>query len=81
MVFLNGSAHHDSVCGTCDDVAKGGLYIVQLIITGPHLSGSLKQCLIDFELASSGEAYRTFLAEFFSMHRMRVGKMKKFVAR
>lgn len=33
------------------------------------------------DLADGGETYRTFLAGLFSMHRMRVAKMKKFVAR
>ncbi|GLD56513.1 F-actin-uncapping protein LRRC16A isoform X1 [Lates japonicus] len=33
------------------------------------------------DLAIGGEAFRTFLSKFFSMHRMRVAKMKKFVTR
>ncbi|XP_028986293.1 tumor necrosis factor receptor superfamily member 6B-like [Betta splendens] len=33
------------------------------------------------DLANGGETLRTFMTGFFSMHRMRVGKMKKFVTR
>ncbi|XP_026225910.1 tumor necrosis factor receptor superfamily member 11B-like isoform X2 [Anabas testudineus] len=49
--LLPGSVYHDTVCGSCEDLAKGG------------------------------ETLRTFLSGFFSMHRMRVTKMKKFVTR
>lgn len=36
-MFLNGSIYHDTFCGTYEDIASGGLYIVQFILTGPNL--------------------------------------------
>ena len=32
IVLLPGSVYHDSVCGTCEELANGGVYFVQIVL-------------------------------------------------
>lgn len=92
ILLLNGSINHDTVCGTCEDFANGGLYFAQFILNAP------KNWIIRFvgcttaynkvwfqthagQFPFSGESYRKCLSGFFSMHKMRTAKMKRFVDR
>lgn len=90
ILLLNGSINHDTVCGTCEDFANGGLYFAQFILNAPKTE--LLDLLVVRQLTTkvwfqahagqfpfSGESYRKCLSGFFSMHKMRTAKMMRFV--
>ncbi|KAF3691714.1 Tumor necrosis factor receptor superfamily member 11B [Channa argus] len=92
-VELRGTSHTNTVCHRCaegyfsnsssaletcvkhQECPSGQIALLQGSVYGDTLCGSCE------DLAKDGEALRTFLSGFFSVHRMRVGKMRKFVTR
>lgn len=74
--LLSGSVDHDAVCGTCNDLASGGE-----TTNSNRLVFMCKIHISSWNFCCSDDTYRAFVAGFFRTHRMRVRKMKKFVAR
>uniref|UniRef100_A0A3Q1G9K8 Tumor necrosis factor receptor superfamily member 6B-like n=1 Tax=Acanthochromis polyacanthus TaxID=80966 RepID=A0A3Q1G9K8_9TELE len=92
-VLTKGTWQTDTVCTRCSDgYFSNSLSALDSCIKHQEcanekielLSGSADQdtlCGTCEDLANGGETFRTFLSGFFTLHKMRVGKMKKFVAR
>ncbi|XP_054869274.1 tumor necrosis factor receptor superfamily member 6B-like isoform X1 [Amphiprion ocellaris] len=92
-VLTKGTLQTDTVCARCSDGYFSTSFsaldscIKHQECTNEKielLGGSADQdtmCGTCEELANGGETFRTFLSGFFTLHKMRVGKMKKFVAR
>nr|XP_046256771.1 tumor necrosis factor receptor superfamily member 6B-like [Scatophagus argus] len=72
--FSNSSSALDP-CVNHQECASGELVLLNGSIYHDSVCGTCE------DLASEGETFREFLTGFFSMHRMRVSKMKKFVSR
>uniref|UniRef100_A0A3P9DIQ2 Tumor necrosis factor receptor superfamily member 6B n=1 Tax=Maylandia zebra TaxID=106582 RepID=A0A3P9DIQ2_9CICH len=77
-VLLTGSAYSDTVCGTCESLANGGMLL--MLSTKNKIFFNATKFTKLFQ-TFSGETLRTFLSGFFHAHRMRVGKIKKFVSK
>lgn len=92
-VKTKGTSQTNTVCEACSDgyfsssssaldscvnhqkCANGQTVLLPGTLYNDAVCGTCK------DLENGGETQRKFLSGFFSMHRMRVGKMKKFVAR
>ncbi|XP_041799039.1 tumor necrosis factor receptor superfamily member 6B-like [Chelmon rostratus] len=72
--FSNSSSALDS-CVNHQECASGQIVLLPGSIDHDTMCGTCE------DLANGAEISRAFLSGFFSMHRMRVAKMKKFVAR
>lgn len=77
-VLLTGSAYSDTVCGTCESLANGGMLLMLSAKNKIFFNATKFTKLFQ---TFSGETLRTFLSGFFHAHRMRVGKIKKFVSK
>lgn len=82
MVILNGSVYHDTVCGTCQDFASRGQLRFSLCVTDLpfNCSPSMTHKWVIHPLVT-GETYRKVLSGVFSMQRIRISQMKKFIFR
>ncbi|XP_069393293.1 tumor necrosis factor receptor superfamily member 6B-like [Paralichthys olivaceus] len=92
-VQTKGTSQQNTVCEPCSDgyfsnsssaletcvrhqkCARGQIVLLPGSVYHDSMCGTCE------ELANGGETLRTFLSGFFSMHRMRVEKMKRFVTR
>ncbi|XP_028281528.1 tumor necrosis factor receptor superfamily member 6B [Parambassis ranga] len=73
--FFSGSSSAQDACVKHQECAEGQTVLLHGSVYHDTVCGTCEN------LANGGETLRTFLTGFFSMHRMRVGRMKKFVQR